>query len=379
MLLIIRFILLTALTLFIPNQSIADSFTIPNTFQAGTPAVAAEVNENFSAIKYLVDDNYERIDSLEDSIINNYEHIDSLEDSIIDIINFVNISPSTNTVLGQKALFRNTTGIQNTAVGFNALYENRSGESNVAIGMSSLYFNTVGLGNVGIGVLALRNNTIGNYNVAIGTDALQKNTDGSYNTAINYDALHNNTTGDGNTSVGFLSLYSNTNGSGNVAIGFGAGGQTDDNANVSGSQNTWIGYQAGPGTPIQLNNSIAIGYHAKNTESNQVVLGDENIKSTILRGAVSIGNGTPVASILSSTAFLDFPSTDENAVSDLSIEVEGADFGDVVSIGVPHDSVTETGTYFGWVSTPDEVTIRFSPKSAEDPEVGVFRAVVTKF
>ena len=35
----------------------ADDLTIPNTFQSGTPARAAEVNENFSAVEAEVDDN----------------------------------------------------------------------------------------------------------------------------------------------------------------------------------------------------------------------------------------------------------------------------------------------------------------------------------
>ena len=36
----------------------AGSVTIPNTFSAGSRAVAAEVNANFSAVKKEVDDNY---------------------------------------------------------------------------------------------------------------------------------------------------------------------------------------------------------------------------------------------------------------------------------------------------------------------------------
>ena len=37
--------------------SIADDVTIPNTFQAGTPARAADVNANFTAVEASVDDN----------------------------------------------------------------------------------------------------------------------------------------------------------------------------------------------------------------------------------------------------------------------------------------------------------------------------------
>ena len=42
----------------------ADTVTIPNTFTANTPAVAAQVNANFTAVKTSVDDNDTRIDDL---------------------------------------------------------------------------------------------------------------------------------------------------------------------------------------------------------------------------------------------------------------------------------------------------------------------------
>lgn len=39
------------------GNAFADDLTIPNTFTAGTPAVAADVNANFSAVESSVDDN----------------------------------------------------------------------------------------------------------------------------------------------------------------------------------------------------------------------------------------------------------------------------------------------------------------------------------
>ena len=59
----------------------AGSLTIPNSFSANTPAVAADVNENFSAVKTEVDDNAAAITTVETAvgvndarIINNEEH-----------------------------------------------------------------------------------------------------------------------------------------------------------------------------------------------------------------------------------------------------------------------------------------------------------------
>ena len=53
----------------IMSQSLyAGSVSIPNSFTAGEPAVAAEVNANFDAVKTAVDDNDSRIAALEASI-----------------------------------------------------------------------------------------------------------------------------------------------------------------------------------------------------------------------------------------------------------------------------------------------------------------------
>jgi len=48
-----------------PFAANASSLSIPNTFTANTPAVAAQVNANFDAIETSVDDNDSRLDSIE--------------------------------------------------------------------------------------------------------------------------------------------------------------------------------------------------------------------------------------------------------------------------------------------------------------------------
>ncbi|VAW97280.1 hypothetical protein MNBD_GAMMA23-1810 [hydrothermal vent metagenome] len=53
-----------SLTGFVTHAS-ASSVTIPNSFSSGTPAVAAEVNGNFTAVKSAVDDNDSRLSAIE--------------------------------------------------------------------------------------------------------------------------------------------------------------------------------------------------------------------------------------------------------------------------------------------------------------------------
>jgi len=59
-------VLLTVVT----TNLYADNLTIPHTFTSGTPAVAAEVNANFNAVKFSVDDNNKRIATLETTVAN---------------------------------------------------------------------------------------------------------------------------------------------------------------------------------------------------------------------------------------------------------------------------------------------------------------------
>lgn len=77
-------------------------------------------------------------------------------------------------------------------------------------------------------------------------------------------------------------------------------------------------------------------------------------------------------------ATLDFPSTVATAVSRLTISVPGASFTDPVTVGVPVNSVTPTGTYSAWVSAADVVTVQFSPKATEDPSPDTFKVIVHK-
>ncbi len=58
-----QYIITAAAALLISSTAWAGALTIPNTFTAGTPAVAADVNVNFTAAKTAVDDNNTRINT----------------------------------------------------------------------------------------------------------------------------------------------------------------------------------------------------------------------------------------------------------------------------------------------------------------------------
>ena len=106
--------------------------------------------------------------------------------------------------------------------------------------------------------------------------------------------------------------------------------------------------------------------------------------TAVLQG-LSVAPLAPVSTaplVLTATATLDFPNTAAGAASDLTMTVTGAVSGDVVTLGVPNGSVPANGTFFGWVSAADTVTIRYANNdlvTAYNPSSGTFRAVVTRF
>ncbi len=191
-------------------------------------------------------------------------------------------SSTYNTAVGYQSLFSDTSGGSNTATGYKALYSNTTGGFNTALGRESLYSNTTGVANTAYGYKSLYSNTTGSYNVASAYQALQSNTTGSYNMALGRQALYSNTSGQGNTAVGFRTGYGD--------------GSTLNQQSVVDEYITLIGYQASRDASVasttSLTNSVAIGYNARFLASNQVVLGNDSVTSTLLKGNVSIGTTT---------------------------------------------------------------------------------------
>lgn len=196
---------------------------------------------------------------------------------------------SFNTSLGSSALAGNRTGAWNAAIGTWALGSNVGGNHNLAAGANALASNNSGSANVAVGSAAMYRNIAGDHNSAVGTQALYNLEYGANNSAFGRDALFTIKRGSWNSAFGVDSLPGLEVGLGNSAFG-GESGYTEnrDAQHRLGSFNSWFGFQSGPATLKQVSNSIAIGYRAKNTESNQTVIGNVDTTEAIIFGALKI-------------------------------------------------------------------------------------------
>ncbi|MEQ9467256.1 MAG: tail fiber domain-containing protein [Ekhidna sp.] len=161
---------------------------------------------------------------------------------------------------------------QNVFIGYNSGNSNTTGLNNTALGTSTLESNVDGNYNVAIGFNSLNANISGDYNVAIGNNNLQSST-GSDNTAIGRSSQATSSTGIYNSSLGSLSFNQLTTGSYNTAVGYLAGYNV-----LTSTNSTYIGREADQTLAgSTLANSMALGYNAKTTASNQVRIGNTSV------------------------------------------------------------------------------------------------------
>jgi hypothetical protein len=193
-------------------------------------------------------------------------------------------------------------------------------------GEASIYGVLIGRGggaistNIRVGAGVLINNTTGSHNTALGTNALNLNSTGSYSLALGASTLAANTTGNSNVGVGGWALFSNLTGSENLAIGVNAGrwhGATS--ALTVANQSIFLG-SSSKALGDSETNQIVIGYAATGAGSNSVVLGNDNIAKTILKGNVGIGTTSPVGilDVVSTTKLAALPrmtTTQKNAIT----------------------------------------------------------------
>lgn len=206
-----------------------------------------------------------------------------------------NTTGKNNTGVGYQVLQQNTTGKDNTATGQYALISNTTGSYNTATGLEALLYNTTSEYNTATGYQALQHNTMGSYNTAMGAVALQYNTIGSYNTATGFYAIGSNFNGSFNTAHGHAALVSNTWGAYNTAIGMFAGYNPDVLLRAMRAS-TFVGYGANSSVEGVVN-SMALGHGVQVTKSNQVVLGNDDVTETLLRGNVGIGTPEPQSAL----------------------------------------------------------------------------------
>jgi len=228
-----------------------------------------------------------------------------------------------NLFIGQQAGHLNA-GAFNYSSGYQAGYLNYNGNRNTFVGLQAGYSNTAGSFNHFIGELAGYNTTISNNNHFDGFAAGYANTIGQGNQFMGYKAGYNNTTASGNFFEGFQAGFTNVTGVNNYFSGYQAGyfntgsynhftGYLAGNNNTSGGSNYFSGYDAGRTnttgsgntiigdsadvTSASLVNAAAIGYNAKVSQSNSMILGN--------KVNVGIGNTSPpsLLSVGSSSQF----------------------------------------------------------------------------
>ena len=134
-------------------------------------------------------------------------------------------------------------------------------------------------------------------NTVVGRDALRNNTEGGSNTALGRSALISNTTGAENTAVGQGALRDNTTGGSNIVFGRDAGRRISNGNNQTITNNSIFIGQDTRALANNQTNQIVIGHQAVGVGSNSVVLGNDSITKTILKGDVGIGTTSPNRSL----------------------------------------------------------------------------------
>jgi len=214
-----------------------------------------------------------------------------------------------NTATGYNSLYNNTYGIYNTANGVQALLNNTTGYYNSAFGYQSLYSLSTGSNNSVLGYRAGRNQTSGDSNIYIGYESAYKagvTATGSGNVFMGYQTGINNTASN-NVFIGYQAGYLNGAGIGQTCVGYYAGkaivtgnyltafgyyslfqatgggntaiGDSSGYSLTTGTTNTFVGQNAGNSASqkVDATNSMALGYGAYTTASNQIVLGNASV------------------------------------------------------------------------------------------------------
>ena len=292
-----------------------------------------------------------------------------------------------NTFIGEDAGEYNTTGDYNTFLGHGAGQDNTTGFNNMFIGEYAGKANTTGYHNIFVGRNAGRDNKVGFYNTFIGTDCGTYNTTASNNTFIGEGtglkttiggansfvgrgSGEENTTGGANSALGYFTLYYNTTGSYNSALGFNAGCyQANGTTPLTDPETSiYIGADS-KGKDNSDSNSIVIGYNAIGLGANTIVLGNDSITQTNLKGKVAIGlnANTPTARLhlpagtaTASTAPLKFTSGTLLTTPEAgAVEFLTDKFYGTITTGTARKTFAflESPVFTGSISTPEKTPV----------------------
>jgi hypothetical protein len=227
-------------------------------------------------------------------------------------------------------------GAENVFAGVGAGQINTTGSSNSFFGQAAGFSNTGGFHNSFFGRNAGFGNTTGGANSFFGTQAGQSNTEGLSNSFFGSFAGIANTTGNDNAFFGEAAGFNNTIGNGNVFIGFNSG-----TSNSGENNNIFIG--ASTNGAAFITNATAIGFKAKVTQTNSLVLGSINgINFATADTNVGIGTTAPGQALTiqrSGSAFVDV-----KANSGTQEVFVGADAGGgILSTISNHDLILRAG------------------------------------
>jgi hypothetical protein len=199
-----------------------------------------------------------------------------------------NLDGEFNTFLGSEAGRSNSSGSYNTLVGMGAGQRNDVGHHNTFLGNASGNWNTSGSENLFLGANAGMLNGIGYRNSFLGTNAGFNNTGGAENVFVGFVAGRENKGGHVNTFLGTAAGHNNTEGHNNVFLGSRAGLN-----NLTGSGNTLVGNFAAVNSGA-LTNAAAIGFQARVSVSNALVLGSVGGQNgATVSARVGIGTTAP--------------------------------------------------------------------------------------
>ncbi|HEX5736005.1 MAG TPA: tail fiber domain-containing protein [Blastocatellia bacterium] len=220
---------------------------------------------------------------------------------------FSNTVAINNSFFGSSAGFSNTTGPHNSYFGAGAGQANTSGGNNSFFGAfagtatmsfnNSFFGSNAGAANVSgdnnsfFGAGAGQSNTTAQENAFFGAQAGFSNTEGLQNSFFGSAAGPANTTGDFNSFFGFLAGRFTNTGNNNSFFGRQAG-----QSNTAENDNTFVGALSDGSAGIT--NASAVGFRAKVTQSNSLVLGSVNgVNGATATARVGIGNTAPVAKL----------------------------------------------------------------------------------